>query len=156
MAISPTLEEHLQQQSADYDLVAHPHTETSMNTAAAAHVPGRRLAKAVIVKDGEAYLMVVVPSDHHVHLGRLHQQLGREVGLASEDELARLFPDCELGAIPPIGDLYGLKTLVDAGLFSQPEVFLESGDHAHLVKVSGAQFESLLAAAERVELEREV
>jgi Ala-tRNA(Pro) deacylase len=127
-----------------------------MVTAAAAHVPGDRLAKAVILKDGEDYLMVVVPSDYHVQLGSLHRQLGREVGLATETELVSLFPDCDEGAAPPVGAAYALKSLVDERLLAQPEVFFEAGDHEHLVKVGGAQFKALQADAEPVDVAKHI
>ena len=156
MAIAPTLKRYLEQHAADYELVAHPHTESSMVTAAAAHVPGDQLAKAVIVKDDETYLMVVVPSDYHVHLGRLHQHLGREVGLATEQELVRLFPDCDEGAAPPLGAAYDLPTLVDTSLLEQQQVYFESGDHESLVKLAGEQFRALLAGAERVNVGQHV
>jgi Ala-tRNA(Pro) deacylase len=152
MAIAEKLKAHLEASSIDYELIPHPHSESSMVTAASAHVPGDRLAKAVIVKDEDAYLMVVVPSDYHVHLGTLHRKLGREVGLATEPELVTLFPDCDEGAAPPVGAAYGLKTLVDQTLLEQPEVYFESGDHEHLVKVSGAQFKALQRDAEAVDV----
>ena len=150
MAIAPKLKTYLDQQSADYQLVSHPHTESSMVTAAAAHVSGDQLAKAVIVKDDEAFLMVVVPSDCHVHLGRLHKHLGREVGLATEEELVRLFPDCDEGAAPPLGAAYNIKSLVEESLTELPDVFFESGDHRSLVHVTGEQFTTLIGDVERV------
>jgi len=156
MAIAGKLEAHLKAHSIDYELVPHPHTESSMVTAAAAHVPGDRLAKAVILKDGDEYLMIVVPSDYHVQLGALHRQLGREVGLATEPELVTLFPDCDEGAAPPVGAAYGLKTMVDERLLQQPEVYFESGDHEHLVKVSGAQFKHIQADAEAVDAAKHI
>jgi len=152
MSIASKLESHLKQSSIDYQLVPHRHTESSLDSAAAAHIPEDRLAKAVIVKDGASYLMVVVASDYHVHLGHLHHHLGREVGLATEQELVTLFPDCDEGAIPPCGALYGLKTLVDTAILEQPMVYFESGDHETLVKVNGAQFRSLLGDVEAVDV----
>lgn len=156
MTISIMLEGYLRAHSIDYQIVPHPHSESSMLTAAAAHVPGNRLAKAVIVKDGDAYLMMVVPSDYHVHLGALHRHLGREVGLATEPELTELFPDCDAGAAPPVGAAYGIKAMVDKGLLEQPEVFFEAGDHEHLVRVGGSQFRALQADAEPVEVARHI
>lgn len=156
MAIATKLEAHLKARSLEYDLIQHPHTESSMVTAAAAHVSGDRLAKAVIVKDGDDFLMVVVPSDYHVHLGGLHRKLGRDVGLATETELAGLFPDCDEGAAPPVGGAYGLKAMVDKGLLDQPEVYFEAGDHEHLVRMSGASFRALQGDAEAVEVARHV
>lgn len=156
MSIAKDLKDYLEAHSIDYDLIQHPHTDSSMGTAAAAHVPGDRLAKAVIVKDGDDYLMVVVPSDYHVHLGALHQKLGRSVGLATEPELASLFPDCNEGAVPPVGGAYGLRAMVDKGLLEQPEVYFEAGDHEHLVKTSGPNFNAIQAGAEAVEVARHI
>ena len=110
---------------------------------------GHRLAKAVIVKDSEHYMMVVLPADQHVHLGRLHQQLGHEVGLASEQELHSLFPDCEQGAIPPLGTAYQVDTLVDYSMKGDEDVFFESGDHEHLIKMSGKDFRALMGDVQR-------
>ena len=154
MNIATKLQAYLDASSVDYDLISHPHTESSMVTAAASHVPGDRLAKGVIVKDGEDYLMVVVPSDYHVHLGDLHRKLGRDVGLATESELAGLFPDCDEGAVPPVGKAYGLRSLLDRALLEQPEIFFEAGDHEHLLKMSGQNFQALQAEAEVVEVAR--
>ncbi|MCG7869717.1 MAG: YbaK/EbsC family protein, partial [Candidatus Thiodiazotropha taylori] len=125
-----------------------------MESAGAAHIESEHLAKAVIVKEGDEYMMVVVPSDYHIHLGKLHKLLGREVGLATESELMELFPDCERGAIPPLGTAYRLITLVDSNLLNQNEVYFESGDHEHLIKVSGEEFAHLLGEAELVDVTR--
>jgi len=156
MTIANRLKAHLEAHSIAYELIPHPHTESSMVTAAAAHVPGDRLAKAVILRDGDDYLMAVVPSDYHVHLGALHRQLGREVGLATEPEVASLFPDCDEGAAPPVGAAYGLKAMVDKGLLGEPEVFFEAGDHENLVRVNGRDFTALQADAEQVEVARHI
>ena len=152
MSISNTVRDYLAGNSIDYQLIAHAHTQSSSDSASAAHVTGDHLAKAVIVKENETYLMVVVPSDHHIHMGRLHHLIGQEVGLATEQELLSLFPDCEDGAIPPLGKAYHLKTLVDPSLLEQPEIYFESGDHEHLVKVTGEQFSKLLRDADPVEV----
>jgi len=156
MTISNKLEVHLKTHSIAYELIPHPHTESSMVTAAVAHVPGDRLAKAVIVKDGDDYLMVVVPSDYRVHLGALHRKLGRNVGLATESELVSLCPDCDEGAVPPVGGAYGLKSMVDKGLLEQPEVYFEAGDHEHLVKMTGSNFHALHTNSEVVEVARHI
>ena len=151
MSISPSLKEYLDQQSAQYETVSHPHTLSSVDSAAAAHIPSEQLAKAVIVKEEKVYLMVVVPSDHHLHLSRLRHHLGHEVVLATEDEVFNLFPDCDEGAIPPVGIAYGFRTLVDSDLMDQSDIFFESGDHRNLVKMSGQQFSTPLGDAERVQ-----
>jgi Ala-tRNA(Pro) deacylase len=156
MSIPCTLESYLKEQCIDFTLVRHPHTGASMDTAQAAHVPGGHLAKGVVVNQDGRHLLVVVPADYHVHLGRLHEHLGEPVGLATEAELAGLFPDCEPGAVPPVGAAYELKTLVDRHLMGLPEVYFESGDHEHLIKLSGARFADLMRAAEVVDVGRHI
>jgi Ala-tRNA(Pro) deacylase len=152
MSIAPTLKAYLDARSGTYTLVPHAHTGSSMDTAASAHVPGDRLAKAVIVRSEDDPLMVVVPSDYHVHLGLLHRHLGKEVGLATEAELAALFPDCEPGAVPAIGQAYGVRTLLDSTLLNEPEVYLEAGDHETLVRLAGEDFRVLMEQAEQVDV----
>lgn len=147
MAIATTLENFLKEHHVAYDVVTHPHTMTSMQTAAEAHVPGDRLIKSVVVEDDDGYLMVALPSTHRLELGRLHRQLQRQLGLATENELAGLFKDCELGAIPPIGAAYGIETLVDDSLLQGGDVYFEAGDHEELIHISGKQFQDLFAGA---------
>ena len=154
MSISNTIKSYLDQQSISYELIPHAHTHSSMESAGVAHVASSQMAKAVIVKEDEEYMMVVLPCDEHVHMGRLHHFLGHDVGLATERELVSLFPDCEGGAIPPLGMAYHLKTLVDASLLERPVVYFESGDHEHLVKVTGEQFTHLFGDAEHINVAR--
>jgi Ala-tRNA(Pro) deacylase len=151
MTIASQLKTYLQKHETEYKLIAHPHTGSSMETAEKAHVPGDALAKGVLVKDEEGFLLLVLPSDYHVELETLQKVLRQEVNLASEQEVAMLFPDCEAGAIPPIGPAYEVKTIWDPGssLGQQGDVYFESGDHRHLVLVTGKQFHELMAPAER-------
>lgn len=152
MAMAITLKNYLDRHGIDYQMLPHRPTGTSSATAEAAHVPGEQLVKGVIVKDGEHYLMVVLPADHRLHLGLLHRLLGHGVGLATEQEIRQLFPDCVTGAIPPLGAAYALDTLVDNSLQPHDEMFFESGDHEHLVRVGPGQFSTLLGQARRVDV----
>jgi Ala-tRNA(Pro) deacylase len=149
MTISIRLEEFLSEYNASYDVIPHPHTGSSMETAEEAHVPGMRLAKAVVMRDDGRYVMVVVPSAEHVDMSLLRQQFGHEIAMASETELVDLFPDCETGAVPPMGPAWGMATYVDESLLTGHEVYFESGDHESVVRVSGDQFEKLMENAER-------
>jgi Ala-tRNA(Pro) deacylase len=149
MAIAKMLKKFLQERAVAFDTVPHPRTQSSMKTAEAAHVPGDRLAKAVILEDSQGYLMMVVPSTHHLDLGAIHQLLGRRLGLATESELAKLFPDTDLGAIPPVGEPYQLEVALDESLVDQSEVYFEAGDHAEIIRVSGEEFQKLLGQARR-------
>jgi len=151
MTIASKLENYLQQRKVKYKVVSHPHSEYSMETAEKAHVTGDALAKGVLVKGDDGYLLVVLPSDYHIELESLHKLLGQEVVIASEVTLAEIFSDCEVGAVPPIGMAYGVKTIWDpkSSLGKLDEVFFEAGDHQSLVLISGVQFHELMASAER-------
>ncbi len=145
MAISNSLRNFMLTEGVHYDVLCHTHTSCSNETAEAAHVPGDRLAKAVLLEDEDGYVLVVLPASHRLALGALHNALQRRLGLATEGEVGELFRDCELGAIPPFGEPYGIETVLDDSLLEQPEVYFESGDHEELVRVSGEQFRRLLA-----------
>lgn len=147
MPVAKTLRNYLTSHGVNYEIVRHPHTGSSMETAQATHISGERLAKAVLVEDDTGYLMVIVPSIHHVDLGVLHKTLERPLGLATEAELAKLFPDCEPGAIPALGPAYGIATVWDSALAQEPEIYLEGGDHEVVIRISGEQFRKLLADA---------
>jgi len=144
MAIASTVSDYLAEHDVAYDVLAHPHTATSGESAEASHVPGARLAKSVILGDDLGYLMVVLPSNRLVNLGELHRQLNRNLGLATESELGGLFHDCEVGALPAVGPAYGLETVVDDTLAEQPDIYFEAGDHEQLIHVSAEAFQALM------------
>lgn len=144
MAIALTLEEYLKNNGIEYEVIPHKPTTTTMATAEVAHIPGDQVAKSVVLEDDNGYLMVVLPTTHYVELGNISRQLNRRLGLATEDELANLFYDCELGSIPPVGEPYGVEVLMDESLGSCPDVYFESGDHSNLIHVSGKEFRELL------------
>lgn len=144
MGIASTVSGYLAEHDVAYDVLTHPHTATSGETAEASHVPGTRLAKSVILEDDLGYLMVVLPSNRQVNLGELHRQLNRNLGLATESELVHLFTDCEPGALPAMGPAYGMETIVDDLLAEQPEIYFEAGDHEQLIHVSAEVFEILM------------
>ena len=144
MSIASTVSDYLAEHDVAYDVLTHPHTASSGETAEASHVPGNRLAKSVILGDEQGYLMVVLPSNRQVDLGELHRQLNRNLGLATERELGSLFADCETGALPAMGPAYGLETVVDDLLAEQPDIYFEAGDHEQLIHVSAETFQLLL------------
>jgi Ala-tRNA(Pro) deacylase len=149
MNIAPTIQDYLAERQIAYEVLAHTRTSTSATTAQAAHLPGRSVAKAVVVADENGrYAVAVLPATAHVQLGRLEREL-RSTGLhlAAEPELEKLFPDCAPGAVPPLGRAYGLATVVEEDLAAQPDVFFEAGDHQHLVHVTQGEFGRLIAEA---------
>ncbi len=145
MAIAQTVEDFLAKHAIEYKLVAHPHTGSSHETAEAAHVSEDHIAKAVIVKESGNYAMVVVPANNWVEVEHLRKELNRDFHLAAEDELKALFPDCETGAVPPLGPAYGIETFLDQALTSLANVYFEAGDHEQLVHTGGDDFRTLLS-----------
>ena len=104
MAIPKTLKNYLTKKHAEYDVIAHEPTNSSRQTAEACHIPGDRLAKAVLLRDEVGYALAVFPASHHIRLSELRRQFGDAVDLASEREIADLFQDCVRGAIPALGE----------------------------------------------------
>lgn len=152
MSIAATVQACLSEAGVDYDIIEHPRTSHSSRTAQAAHVPGERLAKSVVIEDGDRYLMAVVPATCSVDLGALHRRWGREIGLATEEQVARLFADCEPGAVPPLGQLYGMETIIDEAFVDAADVYFEGGDHRALVHVNGSDFLKLMGDAPRARI----
>jgi Ala-tRNA(Pro) deacylase len=148
MTIAPILQKHLDR-NVTYDVITHEPTMSSARTAQACHVPGDRLAKAVVLRRDGGYVLAVLPASHHIQLSDLKSQIGVDVALADESDIKRLFPDCAPGAVPPVGECYELDVIVDDSIQDQPEVYLEAGDHATLVHMDQTQFTRLMADAQR-------
>jgi Ala-tRNA(Pro) deacylase len=144
MAIAATLQQYLDDQGVTYDLTTHKTTHCASRTAEASHVPGGNLAKAVVIKRREGYLLAVLPASHHVELNQLGHWLQQPVSLATEDEIAGLFPDCDAGAVPAIAPAYNLNAVVDEGLDDRDDIWFEAGDHRTLVHMSGGEFRTLM------------
>jgi len=147
MAIAQTLRNYLAAKHVQYDVMAHEHTSSAMQTAEACRVSGDRVAKAVLLRDDTGYALAVLPASHRIRLSELRKQLGDDVGLATEREAAELFQDCTRGALPAVGDCYGLEMIVDRSIEEQPEIYFEGGDHGTLIHMSHAQFANLTAMA---------
>lgn len=147
MQIANRIRDYLIQRGVTYDVIVHPQTRCSQESAAAAHVPGDRIVKSVVLEDDNGYLMVVLPSTRCVRLGVLSAELQRHLRLATEAELKNLFADCELGAIPPFGPAYAMETVWDESLENVPEVYVEAGDHEELIRIDGKTFLGLLGSA---------
>src|SRR3546814_17150108 len=105
------------------------------------------VAKGVLVTYAECYLLAVIPASHHIEMDRLSRLTGRALRLADEDEVADVFPDCSLGAVPAVGAPYGLECVVDDSIARQPAAFLEGGDHATLLQRTAEEFERQNRAA---------
>lgn len=150
MAVAARLRRYMEEQEIGWNAVEHRRSSCGLDAAHHAHVPPGELAKAVLLADNYGYLVAVVPADRRVPMATIRAALGRELQLASEAEVARLFPDCDPGAIPPVGEAYGIATVWDASLAGKGDVYFEGGDHVTLVQVTGNEFASLMRAADRI------
>lgn len=144
MAIARTLKSYLDERKIEYDTVLHSHTETAMDSATSAHVPPHQMAKAVVLEDEDGYIVSVLPSNNRLNLGWVSEELNRELKLASESELRALFKDCDTGAIPALSEAYGLKVIWDDQLRHASDIYIEAGDHEHLIHLRGADFQQLM------------
>lgn len=144
MGIALTLQEYLNDHSISYDVTTHELTNSSTRTAQASHVPGDRLVKGVLLTKEGGFVLAVVPASCKVRLDAMEQMLHCPVNLATEDEISSIFPDCEVGAVPPIGAAYALDCVVDDSLEQQSDLYLEGGDHRSLIHIDHAQFHDLM------------
>jgi Ala-tRNA(Pro) deacylase len=149
MTIASRLRQFLDSEGVRYDVVSHPRTATSSQSAEVAHIPGNQVAKSVVVHHELGYVLAVVPSTHRVELGTLQDLLDKRLGLATEAEVTTLFHDCEAGAIPPVGAAYGVPVILDQSLGDVSDLYFEGGDHKSLVHVSSDAFRLLTKDARR-------
>ena len=138
------LREYLESQNVSYTVIKHSPVYTAQEIAASAHIPGKQLAKTVMVKiDGEM-AMAVMPAPYRVNFERFKEQTGaNQVELASEQEFKDKFPDCEPGAMPPFGNLYGMEVYAAKNLAEEMEIAFCAGAHGELIRITYKDFESL-------------
>ena len=142
MSISARLKDYLDQQHSSYSVVNHPLAYTTQGVASVLHLDGKQVAKAVVVHvdEGQECILAVLPTCHHVDLRRLSEVVGRPLRLATEHEFGELFPDRELGAMPPLGNLYGLRVYVDQSLSEDKEIVFNGGTHREAIRMSFEEF----------------
>jgi Ala-tRNA(Pro) deacylase len=143
MSISTRIKNHLEGNKISYSPLTHPSAYTAQGAAAVMHVPGGEVAKTVVVEAGKDYYLVVLPASYHVVPGKLAHVIGRPTRLATESEFSSLFPDCELGAMPPLGELYGLPVYVDESLAADKEIIFNAGTHRDAIRMNFDDFVSL-------------
>jgi Ala-tRNA(Pro) deacylase len=148
MQMAQTLERSLNRAQCQYELVEHSESATSLESARKAGIPAARMAKSVILDDRRGhYLMAVLPANRQLDLSKVHKG-PRRWQLSGEQALAKLFKDCQRGAIPALGELYGLDMLIDPALVGQQDIYLEAGDHESLVHMPVDDFFRLVPNAE--------
>lgn len=145
MPILAKLREFLEANTVEYSVHSHPQAYTAQEVAALSHVKGHSLAKVVMVKAGEALLMLVLGADQRVDFARLQGALGlREARLATEAEFRDLFPGCETGAMPPFGNLYGVPVYADRSLEKNEHIVFNAGTHTLTAKITFRDFVNLV------------
>lgn len=139
------LKEYLDSHGIRYISIRHSLAYTAQEVAASAHVLGRDFAKTVIVASDEGLAMVVLPASRRLVLSDLREMMITDhVRLASEAEFKAAFPDCQLGAMPPFGNLYGMPVYVAASLAEEPEIAFNAGTHTEVIKLAYEDFDRLV------------
>lgn len=144
MAIPASIEKFLAEHGVAYQVIAHRPAYTAQEEAAVTHIPGREWAKTVVCFADQEPILAVLPAHYNVDFERLRQLAGAQrVRLATEAELAPLYQDCEPGAMPPFGCLYGQRVFVDRTLASDPEIVFNAGTHADAIRMRYEDFAKL-------------
>ena len=139
------LKEFLEEQSVRFESISHSPTYTSQKTAASAHIPGKDLVKTVIIRVDGKMAMAVLPAPLQVDFARLKEGLGgAKVELASEEDFRDKFPGCEVGAMPPFGNLFDMQVFVTEELAEDDEIAFNAGSHTELVRMSYRDFARLV------------
>lgn len=145
MPILKKLQELLDREGVSYEVLSHPPAYTAQEVAQAQHVPGRELAKVVVVRGSQGFALLVLPAIYKVDLARAQAALGDpQARLATEQEFRSLFPDCEVGAMPPFGNLFGLPVYVDQTLAQDETIVFNAGTHTQTVRMRYADFVRLV------------
>lgn len=144
MYLVTRIKEYLDRENVPYEHTIHRTAFTAQEVAAEAHVPGQMVAKTVVLKVDDRFALAVLPASARVDLGSLQASLqAREIRLATEFEFTGLFPDCEVGAMPPFGNLYGLAVYVEESLTRDAEIVFNAGTHQDTVRMKYADFARL-------------
>jgi Ala-tRNA(Pro) deacylase len=145
MAAKKRLEKYLKEAGAWIATLTHPVAYTAQEVAAAQHVPGKQLAKVVLVDADGKLVMLVLPASYRVDFPKLKSVLkAKKVRLAREEEFGGAFTDCEVGAMPPFGNLYDVPVHVDSSLADVPEMVFKVGSHTTSMKVKFADYRKLV------------
>jgi Ala-tRNA(Pro) deacylase len=139
------VKDYLNSNAIKYVIISHSPAYTSMEVAASAHVSGHDLAKTVMVKVNEKMTMVVLPASYKIDFGLLKELTGtKKVKLAEEDEFKSMFPNCEVGAMPPFGNLYNMEVYVSETLTMDTEIAFAAGFHNELIKMAYNDYKKLV------------
>ncbi len=139
------LREFLDKEGVKYVTLSHSKAFTAQEIAASAHISGKEMAKTVMIKLDGKMAMAIAPADHRIDFEQVKAVAGADTAeLATEEEFQDLFPECEVGAMPPFGNLYDMEVLVEEGLTKDEEIAFNAGSHTELVRLAYTDFERLV------------
>ena len=145
MPVLRRLKEVLDRAKISYEVYNHPRAFTAQEIAATQHITGRAMAKVVILNVDGSLVMAVLPSNRLVDIELAKAGLAAtNVSLATEEQFATIFPECELGAMPPFGNLFGLPVIVDPALERYESIFFNAGNHLQTVRLKYRDFKLLV------------
>ncbi|WED24320.1 YbaK/EbsC family protein [Vibrio sp. JC009] len=157
MAVSDRIDRYMGEHHISYQTLTHRHSNSSLHSAFVASIPPMSLAKAVVLEDHEGrHLMAVLPSNSKISLSVLNEAYNATYHLVKEQEVYKLFEDCDRGAVPPIGSAYHMSVVCDEHLAQLDNVYLESGDHETLIKLDNQAFRKLMTHCRYLRFSSEV
>ncbi|MCK5710703.1 MAG: YbaK/EbsC family protein [Deltaproteobacteria bacterium] len=137
MSVLKRLKEYLDENNIRYVSIDHSPAYTGQELAEAVHISGKEIAKTVILKAGGSYMMAVLPASRKINLDYLEEQItAKGLRLAEEDEIENLFPDCEVGAMPPFGHFYDMPVYAASALSEDEEIVFNAGTHTDAIRMS--------------------
>ncbi len=145
MSMSIKLKKYLDSKNVDYEITHHKVVYTAQELAECLHVPGKVMTKVVMVKAGEKDVMTVMPACRKVDVQRLKEILKLDdVRIEKEEEFMNLFPECDVGALPPLGHLYGLDVYMDTSLTDDEYILIQTGDNKEVIRIKYEDFARLV------------
>jgi Ala-tRNA(Pro) deacylase len=144
MSISTRVQQYLESHKVPYQIIHHDYAETAKECADEAHIPSGRMTKAVVLEDDEGYMMALVPADKKVDLNAVNLRTNRLLSRVSQKTINHLFSDCTQGAVPAVGQAYGMRVIWDDSITEEPDCYLEAGDHKDLLYLSRSDFMNLM------------
>jgi Ala-tRNA(Pro) deacylase len=145
MPVSTKLKEYLDREGSAYQHHVHPQAYTAQEIAAAAHIPGREMIKSIILKADGALVMAVLSANQTANLDFLREEIGCDtLRLATEDEFLDAFPTCQVGAMPPFGNIFGVPTYCEASLGRNREIEFNAGSHRDTIRMPFSDFKRLV------------
>jgi Ala-tRNA(Pro) deacylase len=150
MSCKDKLEAYLRENGVPFEIHHHPPAYTAQRVAEAEHISGKMMVKVVMAFADGKMVMLAVPAPKHVSLTKAAEAIGaKEVRLAHEDEFAAAFPDCDVGAMPPFGNLYGIPVYADVELAQDESIVFNAGTHEDTINMKYADFERLVKPTQR-------